>query len=389
MLKRSVTEELLETLNHFPVLGIVGPRQVGKTTLARLLLKQIEKDAVFIDLERPLDLAKLDNPSLFFERNQDKCIVLDEIQRKPDLFPVLRAMIDDHRVPGRFLILGSASPHLMRDASESLAGRIAYEELGGLNRLEVIEANLTDCDMIRHWVRGGFPDSLLARSEKMQRKWTRNFIQTYVERDLPLLGLNVERSLIRKVWTMLAHIHGNVLNVSSISGSLGLTAPTVKRYIAFLEDAFLVRQLQPFSINIKKRLVKAPKIFIRDSGIYHALIGVDSFEDLEGNSVIGASWEGYVIEQICQLSPDDYAPYFYRTHQGSECDLVLVKGGKPKEAIEIKYTDNPKLTKGNRMAFSDLGAEHNVLITPSSDDYLIDENIRVCSLDTYLKQYVA
>jgi uncharacterized protein len=384
MLERKKTETLIEILEHFPVLGIVGPRQVGKTTLAKFISAKINKNSIYLDLENPKDIVKLTDPILFFEGNQDKCIILDEIQRMPELFPILRSMIDNNRVPGRFLILGSASPDLIRDASESLAGRIAYEELTPFNILEM--GNLISLHV--HWMNGGFPDSVLSRTERIRDLWLKNFIQTYVERDLPMLGLDINRSIIQKLWTMVAHIHGNTLNMNNLAKSLELTSTTIKKYLAFLEEAFLIRQLQSYSQNIKKRLVKSPKIYIRDSGILHYLLGIDNMDSLQGNPIIGNSWEGYAIEQICQLLPERIQPYYYRTHQGAECDLVLVKSGKPIKGIEIKYTSSPKLSKGNLQSFEDLGTTDNYIITPNSDNYLISKNVRVCNLKDFLELYL-
>lgn len=384
MIDRIKTKELIEVLNYFPVLGIVGPRQVGKTTLAKIITSKINKESLYIDLENPEDQAKLTDPVLFFENNEDKCVILDEIQRIPSLFPILRSMIDKNRIPGRFLILGSASPDLIRDASESLAGRIAYEELSPLNLIEVNSIQTYR----NHWISGGFPDAFLAPNDNIRKKWHLNFIQTYVERDLPQLGLNISGITIRKLWTMVAHMNGNVLNMSNLAKSLELTSPTIKRYLAFLEEAFLIRQLQPYSSNIKKRLVKSPKVYIRDSGILHHLIGINDFETLSSHPILGNSWEAYVIEQICQYLDDDLEPYFYRTHEGAECDLVLTKNGIPTYGIEIKYTSSPKVTRGLKQSLSDLGTTKNFIITPQSDDYLINEDIRVCNIETFLKTYI-
>ncbi len=384
MINRLITRDLLETLSFFPVLAIVGPRQVGKTTLAKYLSQKINKKTIYIDLENDSDVAKLADPILFFENNENNCVILDEIQRKPDLFPTLRSMIDKNRVSGRFLILGSASPHLIRNSSESLAGRIVYEELTPFNILEVKAVNSQDF----HWLSGGFPDALLAKLPSTRNKWLKNFIQTYVERDLPMLGLDINRMVIKKLWTMLAHLNGQLLNMATLGKSLELTSTTIKRYISFLEEAFLIRQLQPYSVNIKKRLVKSPKVYIRDSGILHYLLGIHNFDDLVGNPILGYSWEGYVIEQICQLLPDSYEPYFYRTHQGAECDLIVTKNGKPYYGIEIKYTSSPKVTKGLRQSLEDIGTKNNFIITPKSDDYLVARDIRVCSLHTFLIRYL-
>jgi len=384
MIVRNKYSSVLESARYFPVTGIIGPRQVGKTTLAKLLMRGIEKESIYLDLENPKDLAKLTDPVLFFTRNESKCIILDEIQRSPNLFPVLRSMVDTNRVPSRFIILGSASPDLIRDSSESLAGRIAYEELSPFNILELPGTT----DINDHWFRGGFPDAFLAPSEAIRIKWLSNFIRTYIERDLPMLGLNLNPNIIRKLWTMLAHNHGNLLNLSNLSKSLEVSSTTLKKYVQFLEDAFLIRQLPPYFVNIKKRIVKSPKVYIRDTGILHYLLSILDFNALESFPVIGASWEGYVIEQIIQNMPDEYNACFYRTHQGAECDLVLVKGGKPEIAIEIKYTSTPKPRQGMIQSFIDLNTLRNFVIIPETDDYEIQKNIVVTSVKNFLSTHI-
>jgi len=375
---------LLETLSFFPIAGIIGPRQVGKTTLAMYLRKSLDKESVYLDIENPEDQAKLTDPVLFMERHKNKCVILDEIQRMPHLFSVLRSMVDKHRVNARFIIIGSASPDLIHDSSESLAGRIAYEELTPFILNEIGE----QYDMDHHWLAGGFPDAFLAPSESLRKKWFFNFILTYLERDLPVLGLNVAGNTLRKLWTMIAHIHGNVLNMNSLGRSLETSSTTIKKYLAFLENAFLIRQLYPYAINVKKRLVKSPKIYIRDSGILHHLLSIQGFDALESNPILGHSWEGYVIEQICANLDSGMECYFYRTHEGAECDLVLVKSGQAVAAIEIKYTSSPKINRGLTQAFKDMNAASNFIITPRTDDYLIHRSVRVCSLPEFLNKHL-
>ncbi|MFA9390687.1 MAG: ATP-binding protein [Prolixibacteraceae bacterium] len=384
MIDRILMHSLMETMSYFPVVGIIGPRQVGKTTLAKQLIANTHKDSIYLDLENPRDTSRLADPVLFFERNIDRCVVLDEIQRMPELFPILRSMVDMKREPARFIILGSASPELIRDSSESLAGRIVYEELTPFNVTEIGRV----ADIFQHWISGGFPSSLLANSNFIRSKWRSNFIKTYIERDLPMLGLDVNRNLLQRFWIMLAHMHGNLLNMTSLSKSLTVTATTVKRYISFMESAFLIRLMQPYSANVKKRLVKSPKVYIRDSGILHQLLAINDFDELESNPILGNSWEGYAIEQIIQRIDENLKPYFYRTQEGAECDLVLVKGGVVAFAIEIKYTSAPKITKGMRISFEDLGTNNNFVITPNGDDFLLAENVRTCNLETFLCQYL-
>lgn len=373
-------------MGYFPTVGIIGPRQVGKTTLAKAALKDTKQASVYLDLENPEDEAKLFDPLLFFRDNSQKCIILDEIQRKPELFPILRSIIDEDRRPGRFILLGSASPGLIRDSSESLAGRIAYLELSPFH---LIETGTSMESMNQLWLRGGFPQSFLAPQDRYSRDWRGNFIRTYIERDLPLLGLNADRNLIMRLWRMLAHMHGNVINFSALSRSLGITSNTVKKYVYFMENAFLVRLIEPYHANVKKRLVKSPKVFVRDSGIAHQLWSTFTLNDLLSNPYLGASWEGFVIDQIFAIAGRHFDLAFYRTHEGAECDLVLMKADKPVVGIEIKYTSSPKPTKGMLQSFQDLKTNENFIITPMSDDFALTETLRACSLSTFLEKYLS
>jgi predicted AAA+ superfamily ATPase len=383
-LQRIAENHILRDLQQFPIVGIVGPRQVGKTTLAKLLMNKLDKKAYYLDLELQADITKLENAEIYFKSHQEDCIILDEIQNFPELFPVLRGMTDKLRIPGRFIVLGSASPSLIRKSSDSLAGRIAYTQLSPLNIMEMGEQS----GMEAHWFSGGFPDSILAEDIPASKNWLRNFVQAYTDRDLPLLGMPAAPMVIRRFLTMLANYQGGIWNASNFAKSMGLTYPTMNRYLDFLEEAFLVTRLQPYSHNIKKRLVKSPKVYIRDSGVLHFLTSVADFEQLQGNVMIGNSWEGYVIEQIRELVPPDIDLYFYRTHNGAECDLVLVRGLQPISAVEIKYTSAPRISKGFQIAIEDLGTRDNYIITPYSDTYMKSENLRVCSLIEYLDQYI-
>ncbi len=381
MKTRFIEKKLLTTINNFPATGIIGPRQVGKTTLAKQLIKKIEKEALYIDIENPRDRVKLSDPVLFFENNIDKCIIIDEIQLMPELFSILRPMIDMKREPGRFIILGSASPILLRQSSQSLAGRIAYIELSGFNMLELDPGSQNE-----RWLKGGFPDAFLSKDTEIWQQWLDNFIRTYINTDLPILGLDINRNTIRNLWTMLSHVNAQVVNYSNIARSLSVSSTTLKKYIDFLENAFLIRQLQPFYLNIKKRIVKAPKVYLRDTGILHNLLNIYSPNELEGNPLKGNSWEGFVIEQVLQILGSSYESYFYRTHQGAECDLVLTKSSKPIYAIEIKLSAAPTLTRGNKIAFEDIGAAKNFIIVPESEEYQLSENISVCGLRCFLEQ---
>lgn len=345
--------------------------------------EKLDKESVYFDLENPRDLAKLEDPVLFFENNKDKCVILDEIQHAPHLFAILRSMVDMKREPARYILLGSASPELIRDSSETLAGRIVYEEMTPFNFLEV--TNLKSQN--QHWLSGGFPDACLAKRDSFRKKWLSSFIQTYIQHDLPMLGLDINKTTLWRFWTMLAHMHGDVLNMSNLAKSLGITSTTVKKYLSLMEGAFLIRLLQPYHVNIKKRLVKAPKVYIRDSGILHQLLSIYSFMNLESNPMLGNSWEGYAIEQITQLCNKDVDAFFYRTHEGAECDLVLINGGLPVACIEVKYSSAPKLTKGMRISFDDIGAKNNYVVTPDCDDFLLAENVQVCSLISFLTKH--
>lgn len=385
MIKRFIENKVAKSLKHFPAVAIIGPRQVGKTTLAKSIGKLIKKETIYIDLENPRDLVKIQDPVLYFEANQDKCIILDEIQRNPELFPILRSMIDLNRVAGRFILLGSASPTLIRNSSESLAGRIAYIELTTFNLTEI--SDTTD-RINKLWLQGGFPDAFLLDDNDVLTDWHYNYIKTYIERDLPNLGLKVSGSILMKLLQMLSHVHGETMNYSGLSKSIQLDNNTIKKYVNFFEEAFLIYQLQPFHTNIKKRLVKAPKVYIRDAGILHYLQNISDNEGLFGNPLLGSSWEGFAIEQIRQLLPQKYQTYYYRTQDGTECDLVITQSQKPIMSIEIKFTSSPKITRGMTIAFGDLASLQNFIITPNSDDFLLREDVRVCNLFDFLITYL-
>ncbi len=372
---RTAEKDILRLLNYFPAVGIVGPRQVGKTSLAQHIAAQWTRPTLYLDLENPRDLNKLNDPLLFLEPLQEQTVILDEIQRVPNLFPILRGLIDQHRVPNRFILLGSASPDLIRDTSESLAGRIAYYELQPLSYKET--AGFSNYQNL--WLRGGFPGSLLANDERISSEWRDNFIQTYLERDLPQLGLNANPLLTRRLWTMLAHWNGNLLNLESIGNSLGVTSPTIRRYIDFFEASYLIRRLQPWFTNISKRLVKTPKIYIRDTGILHTLLAIGSFEQLQGHPALGASWEGFIIQEIATMLPPRHELYFYRTQDGTEADLVIVKAGIPDILIEIKHSSAPPITKSLRTAAIDLKTRRNVIVSPVLDSYPLRDGFEVVS----------
>ena len=378
LIKRLVENQIVENLRHFPAVALVGPRQVGKTTLAKLIAQELDKTCIYLDLESYSDLQKLENAEDYFNQRADKVIILDEIQREPQLFPLLRSVIDRNRENGRFILLGSASPELLAKSSETLAGRIAYLEIHPFGFQEI--KNIANYQQI--WLKGGFPAMFLQKNEGVSFESRIQFIQTYIERELPILGLSASPTILRNLLRMIAHVHGNLLNYSDLSRSLGIDLSTIKRYIDYFENAFLVRRLEPYFFNVSKRIVKSPKIYIRDSGLLHALAGIENQEDLEGLSTKGNSWEGFVIQNIIIHLKKSVSYYFYRTQDGTEIDLVLVKGLKPVLAIEIKYTNAPKLSRGNNIAVSDLGNIPLLVVTPSvNEDYSIAENMTVTSLE--------
>ena len=362
---RIVLSQAIDRLNQLPALALLGSRQVGKTTLSRQIQEAVGKDSVYLDLESPSDLAKLADAEGYFLERQDKLIILDEVQRMPELFPILRSVIDRHRkLKCRFLLLGSASPELLAKSSETLAGRIAYLELNPLIFAEV----LPSIDYRTLWLRGGYPDMLLAENDQVSFKNRLDFIQTYLERELPLLGLMTSPVLLRNLLRMLMGVHGNVLNYSDLSRSLGLDVNTIKRYIDFFEYSFIIRRLQPYFTNISKRVVKSPKLYFRDSGLLHAFAGISKAEDLEGFLQKGNSWEGFVIQDVIAKLKQEISPYFFRTQDGSELDLVLVKGTMPVLGIEVKYSNAPSPSKGNTIAAQDLGNIPVLIVTPSANE---------------------
>jgi uncharacterized protein len=329
IIERSLYPKLLESLKTFPVVGLVGPRQVGKTSLARQLVAELAQtaqsntqsaqSAVMLDLERPSDLAKLTEPELYLEPLANRLVVLDEVQLRPDLFPVLRALVDARRRPGRFLILGSAAPALIQHSSETLAGRVDFLELAPLtlNEINLNETNTQPANTVNStaqnlWSRGGFPDSYLARSDVASMRWREAFVRSYLERDIPQLGIRISAATLRRFWLMLAHYHGQLWNASTLAGSLGVSAPSVRHYLDILESTFMVRVLQPYSANLGKRLVKSPKVYLRDSGLLHALLNLPNHNALLGHPMLGASWEGWVIGASTNRHPPLFLPYRQR-----------------------------------------------------------------------------
>ena len=375
-ISRKSEEIVLDLCSYFPAVAVVGPRQVGKTTLVQHLRAHIQKPTIYLDLESTTDKEKLSHPQLLFSGYEDHTIILDEVQKMPELFPLLRGIIDRNRQPGRFILLGSASPDLIRDSSETLAGRIAYYELAPFSYQEISQR----IDWQTHWLRGGFPDSLLAPSEKFSILWRKNFIQTYLERDLQDLGLSADPLLTSRLWRMCAHMSGSILNYSNLSRSLGISVPTVQKYLDFFEAAYLIRRIPPYVTNLKKRMVKAPKLYIRDSGILHQLLAIPGLFELSGNPAIGASWETYVIEQIIAIAPDWAEFSFFRTQNGAKIDLVISRAGIAEVIIEIKYSSTPSLSKGFAIATEDLQPKKSFIVAPVELPYPYSPSVNVIGL---------
>lgn len=381
MIQRRIAIEIKELLAEFPAVVIIGPRQVGKTTLAQKIAEEMDNKSIYLDLESPSDISKLVDAEQYFEWNEGSMIVLDEIQRTPEMFRVLRGVIDRRRKKGlkngQFLILGSASLDLIRQSSESLAGRIAYEELSGFNVLEISPE--IDSDIGKLWMRGGFPDSFLAGSDASSLRWRNNFITTYLERDIPQIANFIPSNRMRRLWTMLAHQQGNQVNMSQLGASLDLTSPTVKNYVELLEDLLLIRTIRPWFSNVKKRMVKTPKVYIRDSGLLHALLNITDIDTLLGHPVVGYSWEGFVIENIISVLPKGSEYWYYRTSAGAEIDLVLLCKNEI-IAIEIKRTLSPKLSKGFVNGCEDIRATQRYFVYGGDDHFPINSHTRVVSL---------
>ena len=376
LIHRQLEPIVLQHLRVFPAVAVLGPRQSGKSTLVKMLTEKITP-FVYIDLQNYEDLNKLSDPNLFFEANRDAVICLDEIQLVPHLFSVLRSAIDKHRRNGRFILLGSASQALIQQSSETLAGRIGLLELSPFHVNEV--CNEPAYSLQQYWLRGGFPESYLSQTDSDSMLWLENFIRTYIERDIPQLGFQIPALQLRRLLMMCAHNQGQLLNASKLGEALGLTHPTIRRYIDLLEQTYILRTLQPFEANVKKRLVKSPKVYVRDSGILHRLLLITDFNSLMGNPVFGASWEGLVIENIIVNMPG-WTPYFYRTATGDEMDLVLLRGNQ-KIAVECKASTAPQLTKGWWDALADINPEKAFVIAPiSGSAYLLNDQVTVASL---------
>jgi predicted AAA+ superfamily ATPase len=368
--REAYLSQLTTATNRSPVTALLGPRQCGKTTLARAFA--LGKTATIFDLESQPDRQRLQNPELVL-RSLSGLIVLDEIQRMPELFNVLRVLVDRPENQAQYLILGSASPALIRQASETLAGRVEFIEL---SVFDLSEVEMEDWDML--WVRGGFPRAFLAASDEDSQAWREGYVRTFLERDIPQLGITIPATAMRRFWTMLAHYHGQVLNTSELARSMGVSDKTARSYLDILTGTFMVRQLQPWFENIGKRQIKSPKIYLRDSGLLHHLLGLTDLHSLLGHPKVGASWEGYVLEQVHQIiQPGEI--YFWATHGGAELDFFFMQDGR-RFGIEVKYSEAPKVTKSMRIALDDLGLDQLWVIYPGEHSYPVDDRITVYPL---------
>lgn len=367
-------EEVRTLLGQFPVVGLLGARQVGKTTLARQLVERRNEPSAVFDLEDPTDRARLADPKLALEPLEG-LVVIDEIQRLPDLFPLLRVLVDRPEGSTRFLVLGSAGPELLRQSSETLAGRIAYHELPPL-RLDEVGGDAQD----RLWLRGGFPRSFLAADDAQSLRWREAFVRTFLERDLPQLGVSVPATTMHRFWTMVAHYHGQRWNGSEIGRSLGVTAPTIRRYLDTLTDTLVVRQLQPWFENLGKRQIRSPKVYLADTGLLHALLGLETQDELVGHPKVGASWEGFAMAEVVRSLevPWDRC-YHWATHQGAELDLLVIRGGK-RLGFELKRTSAPHLTKSMATALDDLGLKSLSVVYPGEQRFPLHERVEAVGL---------
>jgi len=375
-IKREIEDQILLLVKNFPSVAILGSRQVGKTTLAKSISAQLDKESVYLDLENPLDRAVLDHPLEFIQSVQNKTVVIDEIQRRPELFPVLRSAIDSNRMNGRFILLGSASKDLLLMSNESLAGRIVYNELTSFFFKEI--STLSDFRV--HWLKGGYPDAFLQSDDFVRSQWFKSFLSAYLERDLLMLGLGSSSNDVQRLFYMLASVHGNLLNYSSLANSIGLNVMTVRNIVSFFEKSFIIRILQPYYTNLGKRLVKTPKVYFRDSGIINYLLGLTSYEDILRHPMLGFLWEGYVIENMIDTLGDRYQYYFYRTADGTECDLLILEGTVCKAVIDVKFSPAPKNTKSMTTAIQDMKPIQAFFIVPECKiPYSIAQNLTVAT----------
>ena len=384
---RQIQPEVSRLLEQFPAVAILGPRQVGKTTLAMALAGALREKALYVDLELPSDRAKLAEPELYLKQHENRLVILDEIHRLPGIFQTLRSLIDQRRRKSRparhFLLLGSASMDLLQQSAESLAGRIAYQELAPFSLTEV--AAFQNAAMDRLWTRGGFPDSFLAANDEASFRWRTAFIQTYLERDVPALGPRIPAETLRRYWQMLAHNQGQMLNAAQLASGLGVSGHTVARYLDIMVDLLLVRRLQPWTTNARKRLVRTPKVYVRDAGLLHALLGIRNQEELLGHPVVGSSWEGLIIENILNALPSTARPTFYRTSAGAEIDVVIEFNAKQRWALEVKRSlGSPAPSKGFYIGCADIKATRQIVLYPGDEKFKLDARTEVMPLRQFM-----
>ena len=370
LVERKIRADIERSLKEYPVAGIVGSRQTGKTTLAKQIKSNFKSKSIYLDMELPSDLNKLRDAEIYLNQYSDNLVIIDEIQCQPSLFPLIRALVDKNRKAGHFLILGSASPQLKRQAAESLAGRIIYHELTPFDLQEIDYKKMRSL-----WLRGGYPKSYLAASDEESMIWREAFIKTYLERDIPQLGIRIPAIQLRRFWTMIAHAQGQLWNASQMANNMGISAPTVRHYLDILDDTFVVRQLQPYYANIKKRLIKSPKVYIRDAGLLHSLLGNSTLESLYGHPAVGSSWEGFVIEQIIGILPKSWQFFFYRNSSGAEIDLLLIDNKKAPIAVEIKYSLSPQPAKGFWNSYRDLNCRKGFIVYPGNETYPLEKDV--------------
>ncbi|WP_276484111.1 ATP-binding protein [Paraflavitalea pollutisoli] len=386
MIPRRLEARVKEALLRSPSVALMGPRQVGKTTIALNIAETIP--SIYLDLENRRDLQKVQDIETFHAENRDKLIIMDEVQRLPEIFTSLRGIIDMERrkgnKTGQFLFLGSASIDLLQQSSESLAGRIAYLELHSIDALEFADKSVENVNTL--WVRGGFPESLLADTDQNSLDWRYDFIRTYLERDIPQLGPRIPAETLERFWTMLAHTQGSTLNAAHLGRNLDVSSPTITRYIDLMIDLLLVRRLKPWTVNAGKRLIKSPKIYVRDSGLTHALLNIPDYNSLLGHPIVGKSWEGFVIENIMSVVPPRVQPYFYGTAGGDEIDLVLEYPGGEKWAIEIKRSSSPAVSKGFYVGCEDIKADRRFVVYSGADKFSMGENVTAISLPGLMQQ---
>lgn len=390
MIPRDIEKRLAYALKNMPVVALVGPRQVGKTTLALQIAEgELAKKRSYLDLELDTDLSKLDDAESYLRQFKNQLLIIDEVQLKPDLFRVLRGLVDIRKrageKAGQFLLLGSASRDLLQQSSETLAGRIRYLELSPFSALEIYQTDPLGFNPHKLWLRGGFPNSYLAETDNESWEWRNDFISTYVERDIPLMGPQVSATRMKRFWAMLAHYHGGQINLSELGKSLEVSHTTIKSYLDILTDFYMVRQIQPWAGNIKKRLVKSPKIYLRDTGILHKLLNIADFESLLGNPILGASWEGFVAENIITALSNKWRYSYYRTSTQAEIDLILEGPGNEIWAIEIKRSAAPALSKGFHTACEDVGATRKFVVYAGTEPFPMSGNTEAIGLIGFLQ----